>query len=170
MYKWTKITVEEIERYASVFGAKASVYFLIKMFAGSQGVAYPSQQSLSKLTGFSVRAIRKALKQLQQEGMISHVGYEQGLMRTAKYRVGTKVPTPQEQKCLGGRNKSADGVGTKVPTNKNQENESREEENENENSSVSSPSFSSEQLQNKTTNQTKTKTDLFIDWDQITRI
>lgn len=170
MYKWTKITLEEIEGYASVFGAKASVYFLLKMFAGSQGVAYPSQHRLSKLTGFSVRAIRKALKQLQEEGMISHVGYEQGLMRTAKYRVGTKVPTPQEQKCLPNRNKSAEGVGTKVPTNKNQENESREEENENENASNSSPSFSSEELQNQTTNQTKTKTDLFIDWDQITRI
>ena len=114
MFKFTTITKEEITRYAQTLGAPASVYLLLKLYGGKAGIAYPSQKSLSDLTGFSERTIRRALKQLQDDHMIDHLGYKQGLIRTAIYRVGQIRPPPQhppDRSGRGGRTDLAGGVG-----------------------------------------------------------
>ena len=67
MYKYTKVTLEEIQRSCSrLLGCKFAVLYAPQaLFAGSNGVAYPSQKPASAdLSGYNARNIRAAIKKL----------------------------------------------------------------------------------------------------------
>ncbi len=90
MLAWTKISLTDIRQGAQLLGAKASVFYLLKMYAGKtdKQIAFPSQSTLCKITGFSRGAITRALKTLQDENWIEHHGYhDSGQVRTAIWKI-----------------------------------------------------------------------------------
>ena len=143
MYEYTIITREEVKAHAKVFGATVSVYLILKMYAMKENIAYPSQRTLSEWTGFTTRAVRKALKTLKERGLIRQVGYQKGLIKTAIYKIvalekeavsneqlipNTLVSTPpkivpidKENKFLSGRNNGSGRIGSNVPTKNKKE-------------------------------------------------
>ena len=89
MYNWEKVTLEEIRQGGKILGAKTCVFYLLKMFAGKSedALAYPSQSTLSDISGLSPSSIQKALKQLKEAGWIKFEGYTKEVKRTAIYRI-----------------------------------------------------------------------------------
>ena len=79
MYKYHKLSLEEIQRLSPLLGCKFAVLMLLKLYAGSNGVAYPSQSTLSELSGFNTRNIRAAIKKLIEAGEIVQIGYHYGM-------------------------------------------------------------------------------------------
>jgi len=178
MYKYTNLTLQEIQDLAPLFGCKFAVYMLLRLFAGSNGVAYPSQATLADLSGFNARNIRTALKQLQEAGKIEHIGYHQGAISTAKYRVGSNDPIGSndpkgaDQMILPSRIKRSYPLGSNDPTIIKKDKQ-KEEYKENE-PPVIFPSQSSQSNQStQSTQSPKPKfklRDSLINWDTIKRI
>lgn len=171
MYKYTKVTLDEIQRLAPLLGCKFAVLMLLRLYAGSNGVAYPSQKSLSDLSGYNARNIRAAIKKLIEAGEIVQVGYHNGLQRTAKYRVGSSSPIGsndpkgEDQMILGGRIIESYRVGSNDPTIITKE-DNKEEKEDNKPSDFSLSDSQSTQSTQSTFNPKKSR----INWDTIKRL
>jgi len=149
MYRWTKIHIEDIRDGASLLGAKAAVYYLLKMYAGASPdqIAYPAQSTLAEISGLSVSSVQKALKQLCEANWIEKKGYTDSLKRTAIYHI---VPAHQRtpRKILQG-----EGVKSYAPPpqdftdKKESRNKNQEERGNGQNARPSSPSSSSSDSQ-----------------------
>ena len=74
VYHWTKITKEEIEQLPK--NAEWSVYFTLKMFMGSNGVAYPAASTIAQITGCSVPSVRRAIRGLLKKGLLVRDGFD----------------------------------------------------------------------------------------------
>ena len=176
MYKYTNLTLQEIQDLAPLFGCKFAVYMLLRLFAGSNGVAYPSQATLEDLSGFNARNIRTALKQLQEAGKIEHIGYHQGAISTAKYRVGSNDPIGSndpkgaDQMILPSRIKRSYPLGSNDPTIIKKD---KQEEEYKDNAPVIFPSQSSQSTQSTQSPISRFHEKLknsSINWDAIKRI
>lgn len=123
MYRWTKITQQEMT--ALHMSAESAVYFTLKMFMGSGGVAYPSAATISKLTGISVHSVRKSTKKLLEKGLIVRDGFDPN-NQTARFKLadgGTKQSTtPNTVVSRGGTKQSTIPPNTVVSTNKEKTN------------------------------------------------
>jgi DNA-binding MurR/RpiR family transcriptional regulator len=89
VYNWTKIHLEDIRQGAKILGAKACVFYLLKMYAGKSPdkLAYPSQSSIADITGLSQSSVAKALKQLKLSRWIEFRGYTDTNKRTAIWAI-----------------------------------------------------------------------------------
>lgn len=85
MFKWTKIS--QAEMAALKMTAESAVYFTLKMFMGTNGIAYPAASTLAEITGFSVKQIRRATKSLKEKGLIVRDGFD-SRSQTARYKLG----------------------------------------------------------------------------------
>ena len=123
MYRWTKITREEMT--ALHMSAESAVYFTLKMFMGSRGVAYPSHATIASLTGLSVVSVRKAKNKLLQKGLIVRDGFDP-VNQTARFKLpkgGDTVVTPPDTLVTrGGDTVVTRGGGKQSITNKEKEN------------------------------------------------
>ena len=90
--------------------AESAVYFTLKMFMGSGGVAYPSHATIASLTGLSVVSVRKAKNKLLEKGLIVRDGFD-----TVKQTARFKLPN-------GGDTVVTRGGGKQSITNKEKEN------------------------------------------------
>ena len=140
MYKWTKIELIDIRQGAQMLGAKACVFYLLKMYAGHSPdkTAYPSRQSLSEISGISVSGVAKALKKLQDGNWIELVGYTDSLKRTAIWR----IVEADNRVCTNGYTPCAQ-MGTPTVSKRVHKRESLKENKEREEGRAPSPSSSS---------------------------
>ena len=74
VYRWTKITKQEIELLPK--NAEWAVYFTLKMFMGSNGVAYPAASTIAEITGCSVPSVRRAIRSLVAKGLLTRDGFD----------------------------------------------------------------------------------------------
>ena len=130
MYRWTKITQKEME--VLYMSAESAVYYTLKMFMGSGGVAYPSAATIARLTGLSVHSVRKSTKTLLEKGLIVRDGFDPN-NQTARFKLadeGTnqsatptnQSTTPNTVVSRGGTNQSTTPPNTVVSTNKEKTN------------------------------------------------
>ena len=115
MYRWTKITRAEMT--ALHMSAESAVYFTLKMFMGSGGVAYPSHATIASLTGLSVVSVRKAKNKLLEKGLIVRDGFDP-VNQTARFKLpkgGDTLVTPPDTLVTR-------GGGKQSITNKEKEN------------------------------------------------
>lgn len=94
VFHWTKITREEISALSMT--AESAVYFTLKMFMGTNGVAYPSASTLSEVTGYSVKMVRRATKSLKEKGLLVRDGFD-SRSQTARYKLGDESGVPQKR-------------------------------------------------------------------------
>ena len=85
MYRWTKITQQEIELLPK--NAEWAVFFTLKMFMGSNGVAYPAASTIAEITGCSVPSVKRAIRSLIQKGLLVRDGFEPK-KNTARFKLG----------------------------------------------------------------------------------
>ena len=76
MYRYTRITRDELNLLSPHIGAKGAVYLALKLFAGSNNTAYPTRSTLSEITGYSVPSVARALSQLLEAKLITRTGYQ----------------------------------------------------------------------------------------------
>lgn len=94
MFKWTKITQDEIA--ALHMTAESAVYFMLKMYMGTNGIAYPSAATLADKTGLSIHSVRAARKKLLEKGLIKRAGFDENT-QAARFILssqGTNQNTP----------------------------------------------------------------------------
>ena len=84
MYHWTKVTSEEINSLPK--NTTWAVYFILKMFMGSNGVAYPAAATVANLAGCSVKSVRRAIADLIARGLLVRDGFDPK-RQTARYRL-----------------------------------------------------------------------------------
>ena len=88
VYRWTKITQEEIELLPK--NAEWAVFFTLKMFMGSNGVAYPAASTLAEITGCSVPSVKRAIRSLISKGLLVRDGFDPK-KNTARFRLGNSA-------------------------------------------------------------------------------
>jgi hypothetical protein len=74
MYSWTKINKNEIDSLPK--NVEWAVYFILKMFMGSNGVAYPAASTVAQLAGCSVPSVKRAIRSLVEKGMLIRDGFD----------------------------------------------------------------------------------------------
>ena len=84
MYHWTKISKEEINSLPP--NCVWAVYFVLKMFMGSNGVAYPSRETIADVVGCSKSSVKRAIKELIDRGLIVRDGFEPK-SQTARFKL-----------------------------------------------------------------------------------
>ena len=84
MYRWTKITREEINSLPP--NCVWAVYFVLKMYMGSNGVAYPAKETIAQVVGCSKGSVKRAIKELIDRGLIVRDGFEPK-SQTARFKL-----------------------------------------------------------------------------------
>ena len=74
VYRWTKINKNEIDSLPK--NVEWAVYFILKMFMGSNGVAYPAASTVAQLAGCSVPSVKRAIRSLVDKGMLVRDGFD----------------------------------------------------------------------------------------------
>lgn len=129
VYRWTKISKEEINSLPT--NSVWAVYFILKMFMGSNGVAYPSASTIAEIAGCSVKSVRRATKELLDRGLIVRDGFDHK-NQTARFKLpkAQKMDTPNlgegtPNLSTGGTpNLSTEGTPN-LSTNKEKENKEK---------------------------------------------
>ena len=76
--------------------AESAVYFTLKMFMGTNGVAYPAASTLAEVTGYSIKQVRRATKSLKEKGLLVRDGFD-SRSQTARYKLGDESGVPQKR-------------------------------------------------------------------------
>lgn len=84
MYHWTKVTREEIDSLPP--NCVWAVYFVLKMFMGSNGVAYPARETVAEIVGCSTSSVKRAVRELVDRGLLVRDGYEPK-SQTARFKL-----------------------------------------------------------------------------------
>ena len=127
MYKYTKITREEIE--ALDMTSEAAVYFIMKLFMGKNGVAYPTSATISNILNISVRSVQNARRKLLKKGLIVRDGYE-SKTGNARYKLGVQNLAQGCKILQGGGEESFRGGGAESCTHINKKEKEKEVEEE----------------------------------------
>lgn len=77
MFRYTRITRDELAKISPLIGCKGAVYIALKLYAGTNNRAYPTRQTLSEITGYSVPSVARALSQLLEAKLIQRIGYHE---------------------------------------------------------------------------------------------
>ena len=97
---WFRIDNAFLDRIADIGLLPTAVYLVLAKHADRDGYCFPSQREIARLVGKTARAVRDAIRSLEEAGLIETEQRSVGTMKTVnRYRL-TNLPPVRDRKSI----------------------------------------------------------------------